>query len=204
MRLIATMTSIAILGFTASTANAASWMSINARQARLDDRIDAGVRTGDLTRAEAARLRSDFQGLARLEASYRTGGLSRWERADLDHRFDALNARIVSQRSDDQRRERADNRWIDDHGRWITINQRQRELDRRIDQGVRRKELTQAEASSLRREFRAIARLEARYRRGGLSASETADLDSRFDGLAARIRWEASDRQYGFGYGPRR
>lgn len=201
MRLIATMTSLAILGLATTTAHAATWTSINGRQARLDDRIDAGVRTGDLTQAEAARLRSDFQGLARLEATYRTGGLNNWERADLDRRFDSLSARIITQRHDSQRRSHADNRWVDAQGRWMTINQRQRQLDRRIDQGVRQGDLTRAEADGLQAEFRRIARMEARYRRGGLSNSERADLDRRFDGLAARIHWQRSDRQYGWGYG---
>ncbi|HEX7945868.1 MAG TPA: hypothetical protein VF495_14440 [Phenylobacterium sp.] len=203
MRLFATMTSLAILGLATTTANAATWTSIDARQARLDDRIDAGVRTGDLTQAEAARLRSEFQGLVRLESSYRVGGLSGWERADLDRRFDGLSARIIAQRHDDQRARYANNRWVDQHGRWMSINQRQRELDRRIDAGVRTGDLTRAEADHLRATYRQIARLEARYRRGGLSTRERADLDRRFDGLAAQIRWDRSDLQYGYGYGPR-
>ena len=74
--------------------------SINMRQANLDRRIDQGVRNGTLSRREATRLRSDFNGLLRLEASYRRGGLTAWERSDLDRRFDRLSARIRIERRD--------------------------------------------------------------------------------------------------------
>ena len=88
---------------------------------------------------------------------------------------------------------------------WQNINQRQAQLDRRIDQGVRNGSLTRGEAVRLRAEFRDIARLEARYRStGGLQAWERQDLDRRFDRLSARIRYERhdrDDRRYGYGYG---
>lgn len=83
-------------------------------------------------------------------------------------------------------------------GAWLNINQRQAELDRRIDQGVRRGTLTRSEAARLRAEFRQIAQLERRYRANGLSMRERADLDARFDRLATRIRWEQRDNQYGY------
>jgi hypothetical protein len=75
--------------------------NINERQARLDQRIDSGLRRGDLTRREAFRLRAEFRDIARLEARYRTNGLSRWERSDLDRRFDHLDAQIRFERHDD-------------------------------------------------------------------------------------------------------
>lgn len=69
----------------AAPASAQTWQNINARQANLDARIDAGVRNGDLTRNEAARLRDEFRDIARLEARYRaSNGLSLSERRDLD------------------------------------------------------------------------------------------------------------------------
>lgn len=85
-----------------------------------------------------------------------------------------------------------------DRGGWQNINQRQARIDRRIDQGVRRGQLTRREADQLRREFWGIARLEQRYRHNGLSSWERADLDRRFDRLEARLRWERQDNQYGY------
>ncbi|RVT43100.1 hypothetical protein [Sphingobium algorifonticola] len=62
---------------TPMAASAAPWQSINQRQANLDRRIDQGVRSGALNRAEAQRLRTEFRDLARLEANYRrSNGLS--------------------------------------------------------------------------------------------------------------------------------
>lgn len=78
---------------------------------------------------------------------------------------------------------------------WMNINQRQAELDHRIDIGVRNGSLTRREAMDLRAEFNGIARLEANYRRThGLQGWERADLDRRFNILSAKIRYERHDR----------
>ena len=175
---------------------AGAWQGINARQAHLDQRIDMGVRRGDLTRAEAVRLRSEFRMIADLEARYRANGLQASERADLDRRFDLLSARVRYERNDAQARNGGNN----GRGAWAggaSINQRQAILERRIERGVRSGSLTRSEAARLRGEFRAIANLEARYRASnGLQPRERADLDQRFDLLQARIRTDLAD--YGF------
>ena len=46
----------------------------------------------------------------------------------------------------------------------------------------------------LRNDFNGLLRLEAGYRRGGLTQWERADLDRRFDRLSASIRYERRDR----------
>ncbi len=172
----------ATLALTAPAASAqAGWQPINARQANLEQRIDMGVRNGSRTRNEAYQLRSEYSGIARLEAQYRRNGLSRAEMADLDRRFDALSQRIRYERHDRQ----GDN--------WQNINQRQRQLDARIDAGVRDGSLSRREATRLRSEFQQIARLEVTYRRNGLSWQERQDLDRRFDRLSAQIRAERGD-----------
>jgi len=84
-----------------------------------------------------------------------------------------------------------------------SVNDRQAMLDRRIDIGVRNGSLTRGEAYRLRAELRETERLEHRYRRGGLSGWERADLDRRFDRISAQIRYERHDRDYGYGYGDR-
>ena len=70
------------------------------RVARLDQRIDVGIRNGALTRNEAWRLKGDLRETARLESRYRRGGLSGWERADLDRRYDRISAQIRYERHD--------------------------------------------------------------------------------------------------------
>ena len=96
----------AVLTAVPVVASAAPWQSINQRQANLDRRIDQGVRTGELTRPEAVRMRDQFRDLARLETQYRRsgGGLTANERTDLDQRFDRLGQRIHAQKNDRQDR----------------------------------------------------------------------------------------------------
>lgn len=89
------------------------------------------------------------------------------------------------------------------YGGWQSINQRQANLDRRIDVGLRNGGLSRREATRLRSEFNQIARLEQQYRRNGLSNWERADLDRRFDRLSAQIRTERWDNnnRHGRGHG---
>jgi len=77
---------------------------------------------------------------------------------------------------------------------WQSINARQDNLERRINVGVSNGALSRREATALRAQFRQIANLESRYRRGGLSNWERRDLDQRFDRLSAQIRQERRDR----------
>jgi hypothetical protein len=187
------------LALSAGAASAQGWMSINERQARLDDRIEAGMRSGDLSRREALSLRAEFRDLSGLEARYRAGGLSAWERQDLDRRFDRLSVRIRDDRRDNDRGWYGGRGWSDNSGRWVPIARRQAQLDRRIDQGVRSGRLNSAEAARLRAEFRDLARMESRYRPGGYSPREMAELDRGFDRLAMRIRFESRDGQRSYG-----
>lgn len=79
---------------------------------------------------------------------------------------------------------------------WQSINQRQRAIDARIDQGIRSGALDRREAFRLRSQFRDLVQLEARYRRSnGLSDWERRDLNARYDRLAAQVRHEKRDRQ---------
>ena len=79
---------------------------------------------------------------------------------------------------------------------WRSINGRQASLDRRIDQGIRSGALTRPEARRIRADYAALDRLEDRYRVGGLSFAERADLNRRFDALSARVRYDKHDRRH--------
>ncbi|HEX2562207.1 hypothetical protein [Phenylobacterium sp.] len=199
MKRLTTLTlAVSALALSAGAASAQSWVPVSNRLERLDERIDAGMRNGDLTRAEAIRLRSEFDALARLEMRYRANGLTAWERSDLDQRYDQLSMRVRFERNDAQEGWYGGRGWTDNRGTWVSIDRRQAQLDQRIDRGLRTGRLTPAEAARLRAEFYQIARVEARYRSGGLTLAERSDLDRRFDRLAARIRWEGRDNQYGY------
>jgi hypothetical protein len=86
------------------TDNRGRWVNIEQRKIQLDNRIEQGVRSGQLTASEAARLRAEFDAIARVEYRYRRNGLNPRERADLDQRFDALAQQIRFERRDENRR----------------------------------------------------------------------------------------------------
>ena len=81
---------------------------------------------------------------------------------------------------------------------WQSINQRQRTIETRIDQGVRNGALNRAEAGRLRTQFRDLVKLESRYRRSGngLSVAERRDLSARYDRLSTSVRIQKHDRQH--------
>ena len=79
---------------------------------------------------------------------------------------------------------------------WQSINQRQANLNVRIDQGIRSGALTRPEAVRLRTQMRDVANLEYRYKRGGLTLAERRDLDRRFNAISARVYNNKHDRQY--------
>jgi hypothetical protein len=100
-RALLALTALATVAAAPLAAQAAPWQSVNQRQANLEHRIDQGIRNGQITRPEAARLRGEFRSISRLEASYRrSNGLSMRERADLDARFDRLSRQIMAEKHD--------------------------------------------------------------------------------------------------------
>lgn len=79
---------------------------------------------------------------------------------------------------------------------WIPLAQRQDNIEHRIDDGVRSGQLTRREAHSLRDQFHALLRQEARFERhGGLTLDERADLERRYDALSARVRFDRHNDQ---------
>lgn len=80
--------------------------SINERQQNLERRIERGIRTGDISRREAFRLRGEARQIAQLESRYRANGLSQRERSDLHRRFDRLEVQILAELSDHDNRRR--------------------------------------------------------------------------------------------------
>lgn len=189
--MLAAIATSALMGI-GSAAQAQAWNSIENRARDLDPRIYAGIRSGQITEAEATRLRSDVRDVVRLEQRYSAGGLDYRERADLDRRWETISSRVYAERHDSDRARQA---------RWDNLNKRQAMFDQRLRRAVRDQRLSQRQADSLRAEFRQLAQLERQYRRGGLTVSERADLDQRMDRLQTRFRSDVNANQYGYGYG---
>jgi hypothetical protein len=79
-------------------------VSINERQAVLANKINNGVRRGEIRPAEANRLMGELRGIEAIEHRYRINGLNRWERDELDQRLDQLQGRVRVALSDNNRR----------------------------------------------------------------------------------------------------
>lgn len=162
------------------------------RRADLDARIDIGVRDGSISRYEADRLRDDYEVLVQLEARYAADGrMTTTERRDLRERYRALAERVGDERRDDDM----------GYGDWRPLDQQRAAFFARVDVAVRDRALSRSEGTRLRADFDALARLEADYRRDGLSAREQAELTARLADLDRRLGDVAYDG--GYGYDPR-
>jgi hypothetical protein len=79
------------------------------RADQLQMRLQAGVRSGAITRAEAMPLREQLRQLTRLETLYARDGISGRERADLQQRINSLRQGIrMAERNGDSRYGRDD------------------------------------------------------------------------------------------------
>jgi len=114
-----------------------------------------------------------------------------------DHRYDGRYENRYEGRYDGRYDGRYEGRYDRDGD---SIDQRQAELNRDIQIGIRRGQISPSEARQLTRESNEIARLEARYRYNGLSGWERGDLNGRLGHLQAAINLERHDREYGYGY----
>jgi hypothetical protein len=76
---------------------------------------------------------------------------------------------------------------------WVSITDRAPWLNQRINRGVQEGTLDRSEVVSLRNQLADIQNLERRYQRQGMQTWMRADLDKRFDQLAARIQYERTD-----------
>ena len=93
--------------------------NVEVRADQLQMRLQAGVRSGAITRAEAMPLREQLRQLTRLETLYARDGISGRERADLQHRINSLRQGIrMAERGGDGRYGRDDDRYDRDDDRY--------------------------------------------------------------------------------------
>jgi hypothetical protein len=93
--------------------------NVEVRADQLQMRLQAGVRSGAITRAEAMPLREQLRQLSRLEILYARDGISGRERADLQLRINNLRRGIrLAERDGDGRYGRDDDRYDRDDDRY--------------------------------------------------------------------------------------
>ena len=119
-----TFLALALLGMLATPAIADRYYFDDYHSSRFEQRIDRqhrrieqGVRSGDLTRKEAKRLRKQLRHIVRLEHRYtRDGHLDRHERRKLQHKLNVASNRIYRLRHNDRYRRYFKDRYdLDNH-----------------------------------------------------------------------------------------
>ena len=146
------------------------------QQTAFNNRLDAEVRSGALQSWSADRIRTDYGALVRPEADYgRDGRFTTQERQDLTARYDALT------------RAAQDGGYGDDGGGYSSVADGRPEFERRVAAAVSARRLSRTDATRLRADYAALIRMETEYQRGGLTARERQDIETRLDALDARI-----------------
>jgi uncharacterized protein YoaH (UPF0181 family) len=195
MRTLIAMTLLAITTLGPAVASADNQRGgrdprINARQQVQRERIQQGVRSGELTRRETARARDDQRDIRQLERAYKSDGeLTRGERRDLTHEQNQASRQLYRDKHDAQVRDAAPPAVRDP-----VINQRQANQAGRVAQGVKSGELTRGEAQELREERRDIRDLERNYKSDGvLTGTERRDLNQQLNQNSREIKEEKTD-----------
>lgn len=147
---------------------------VNARQQNQRQRIQQGVRSGELTRRETGALVHEQRDVRQLERAYKSDGeLTRAERVDLHQEQNQASRDIYNQKHDAQDRPVATPPAVRDP----EVNQRQANQTGRIVNGVKSGELTHDEAQELRDGRREIRQTEQEYKADGtLTRDERIDL----------------------------
>jgi len=161
---------------------------VNQRQHNQRERIQQGVKSGELTRRETGRLVEEQRDIRQLERGYKSDGtLTGAERRDLQHEQNQASRDIYRQKHDEQDRPPAA---VRDPG----VNERQANQTARIQQGVKSGELTHGEAQELRTERRDIRDLEHTYKEDGtLTRDERQDLHQQLNQQSQEIFEEKHD-----------
>lgn len=130
MKFTSMIAATTVLAATAITAVPAQADRIDNRQARQMERIEQGVRSGQLTRFEAIKLRAQQRDIARLERKFeRDGRLTPAERRHLTMLQDRASRMIRAEKHDNETRRHVRDRkgW----GWWRSANRNDRFFYRR-------------------------------------------------------------------------
>jgi hypothetical protein len=105
MKTLAAMAALTVLAAGSAFADGTRGPGVNARQQHQHARIHQGVKSGELTRREAHKVREEQRDVRQLERAYKSDGtLTRRERADLHHEQNQASRDIHRQKHDAQDR----------------------------------------------------------------------------------------------------
>jgi hypothetical protein len=200
-KVLLTMTAVGAIAAAApalaQNVNAGGTVGIDNQIDRLDDRLQAGISSGEITRQEARSLRTQLNELNRLQGQYSAGGLTQQERSDLRQRIRSLRAELRTADGGTYDRFENGSDWADndvngDVYSAADFGTRMGQLQTRLDAGIRSREISSSEASSLRMQLSQLTTLERQYQRGGFTAAEQSDLQRRL--LSTRQQMRTADR----------
>ena len=119
MKVSTILAGLTVAATTAIAVAPASADIIDRRQANQAKRIDQGIRSGELTRAEAARLKAQQAYIRELERkAERDGRVTRAEKARIQAAQNAASRSIYAEKHDAQKRRTFANRWNNNWNRW--------------------------------------------------------------------------------------
>ncbi len=154
------------------------------RRNQLDARIDGAVRDGSLSRNEADYMRREYEDIVRLEAQYSANGpMQPQQRTELRTRYRALMQRVGYQGNGQGMGQGG----YQNDGRWQPLAQQNSMFEQRLNEAVRNRRVSQADATRLRADWRSLGQLEARYQYNGIDAREEADLRARYGVIDNRL-----------------
>lgn len=105
MKTLVAVAALSLLAAGSVSADGTRSPGVNARQHNQHARIHQGVKSGELTRREAHKVREEQRDVRQLERAYKSDGkLTRRERADLHHEQNQASRDIYRQKHDAQDR----------------------------------------------------------------------------------------------------
>ena len=163
------------------------------RNVEQQNRIEQGLRTGDLNVQEASRLERQEAGVSRMESrALRDGTLSADERARITAAQDRVSQNIARERQDG---DRGDPNSLSSRRMQADV-QRNVNQQERIDQGVRSGQLTNREAGRLENGQARTERMEGRAGADGrIGANEQRRIQTTDNRQSRQIYNERHDNQ---------
>lgn len=166
---------------------------VNQRQSNQRQRIQQGVRSGQLTGQEVRDLAGEQREIRQQEREYKSDGvLTRDERQDLHQDLKEASQNIYEEKHDTDQRPRVNWSTTRDPG----VNTRQAIQHHRIAEGVASGELTRHETRTLAWKEARVAALEHRLKSDGvLTPAERARLQQELNELNRAIYIQKHDDQ---------
>jgi hypothetical protein len=181
-KLLAVMITAALSAGAMAQTNTAT---MTQRDANQQQRIENGLKSGQLNTQEAARLERQEAKVDRMQANaLKDGKLSAAERARIDNAQDKVSANIYKQKHDAQ----TGNPNSAAGQRMQQTVQRDANQEQRIANGVKNGSLTNKEVANLERGQARVDRAQARAGADGhVSAAEQARINARQDNQSGKI-----------------